>query len=292
MGRKRCFSGRWLPLGTVSVVLLAMGCGGQGAEGAEGPPPAGPHAEGGEAAAEPQGAPADSDVHPLLAQLRPEGAADVLEALERSPGDAVAYLRAAQRYADTDAAGMAVVWGLSAGAIHAGSHPEAAALVVRVLRERTEVGHTEEGRAVAVRLAPGRQVPAVAQPDGSLRVPILHAFEQFVAAAMAYAGVDTWDAVGVRKGIEALLSGTFRDALPFALDIELVHWLGALAEAGHLEAFVQRFFGPVFADAFDEYEQTHPEALEEARAYVAANPFEPTSVVMPDDLIPMALPQE
>jgi hypothetical protein len=165
-------------------------------------------------------------------------------------------------------------------------------LVVRVLRERTEAGATEEGRAVAVRLAPGRQVPAVARPDGSLRVPLLHAFEQFVAAAMAYTGIDTWDAAGVRQGLEALLSGTFRDVLPFALDSELVHWLGAVAEAGHIEAFVQLLFAPVFANAFDEYERSHAEALEGARAYLAAHPFKPTSAVMPDDLIPMALPQQ
>lgn len=206
--------------------------------------------------------------------------------LERSPGEPAALARAATFYAGTDAAGMALLWGLT----HAATAPESgereaiALAMARVLRERITVTSNDgNSRRVSTRLAPGA-MPALARPDGSVHAPVAHVFElQFVPALARFTG--EWrlsDAVTAFAMYVAMIEQN-----PGPLDgyVELHAWLVRLRAAGHLEAFLIDALGPAFPEEHAAYTQSNEAALTAARAYVTEQPLRSSHAVLPDRLV-------
>lgn len=222
--------------------------------------------------------------HPALAPLRPPGADAALAALEADPPDAEGYARAALFYAGTDAAGMALVYGLSYAAMEprGARREELGVAMARVLAERITITSDGATRRVATSLAPGA-MPAIAAADGSLSAPIAHLFELQMGPALAR--VDgQWtlaSIVAVWTSYVALLG---QQASPFAAGLELHRWLLDVEGAGHLEAFVTSAFGPAFPDERAQYESSHEGAIAASDVWIAAHPLRPTRGVMPDDL--------
>lgn len=218
--------------------------------------------------------------HPALAPLRPAGADPVLAALERAPAEPGAYARAAAFFADTDVAGMTLLYGLSHVAM--GGDPVAVAEpMARVLRERITVVPTSSGRQVSTRLAPGT-MPAFADASGSLEAPLAHLFEVQVTIALAGFG-GTWTLDGVTEAVSAYVAMLRSPNTLLDARLELHQWLLALEGAGHLPSFVALAFGPAFPDQASL-------ATDGARAWIAANPLRPRQALMPDALMP--LPQQ
>lgn len=225
--------------------------------------------------------------HRALAPLRPDGAQAVLGPLEGGPPDADALARAAVFYADTDAAGMTLLWGLAHGAMRGGSDPDpdVASAIVQVLDERIKVSQQDGKTNVSTKLAPGA-VPVI-QRDGEQLAPVAHLFEQFFAPTLGPAVVDGWS----REDYVQALAGfvQFQHGKSTFLDehIEVLSWLGRLHEAGHLEAFFVLLLGAALPDALAAYEQTHADGLAAARSYLTSHPFRPSRAVLPDDLVPL-----
>lgn len=262
------------PILLVSLVYLA-GCGGGSAGGASSGPTETSSA-GGEAPRSSSRAP----VHPALAPLRPAGADDVLAAIERAPRAPAAYARAAAFFADTDVAGMTLVYGLSHVAM-GGEPSEVAGSMARVLRERITTTPTERGRRVSTRLAPG-SMPAIAAEDGSMSAPVAHVLEvQLLPTLAAFDG--QWTLPQIAAALSGYASGR---GAPLDARLELQRWLAELVAAGHVEGLVGLAFGPAFPDELATFEAAStPGAIDAARAWIAAHPFRPSRPVLPDDLV-------
>ena len=217
--------------------------------------------------------------HPALAPLRPFGADGVLAAIEHAPHDAAAYARAAAFFADTDVAGMTLVYGLSYVAM--GGEPiEVASSMARVLRERITTTPTEDGRRVSTRLAPG-SMPALAAADGSISAPIAHVLEMQLLLGLAMFD-GQWTLPQIATVLSVYASGR---GGPLDAHLELQRWLADLAAGGHLEGFVGLAFGPAFPGDLATLEAATPGAIDAARAWIGAHPFRPSRAVLPDDLV-------
>lgn len=223
--------------------------------------------------------------HAALAPLRPAGAEAVLAPLERGERGAAAYARAASFYARTDAAGMGLIYGLTCAALspECAGDERIASLMAGVLRERISMTEQGESRRVSTRLAPG-SMPAIQARDGSLSAPVAHLFEvQFVPALVEFHG--TWTLEGVVGALANYVSISAQHASPVSANLELDGWLAELAAAGHLDAFVAMVFGPAFGPELASWDASHPRAIDAARTWATANPFEPTQAPLPDDLV-------
>lgn len=225
--------------------------------------------------------PAPSSRHEALAPLRPAGTEEALEGLERDPGSARAHARAAISYAPTDAAGMAILWGLTRAAMSPDALDEAevAAAMVSVLRERAVVTREGSRGSVSVRFAPGA-VPAFEAPDGSVSAPVAHVFEMMFAPALAiFDGEWSLHSIAAVLGLYVTM---LERGSPLDSYVELHRWLVRLAAGGHLEAFVHAVFGPAFPDERTAYDAARVDAM---RAHVRENPLRPTHAVLPDHLV-------
>ncbi len=227
-------------------------------------------------------APAEAEParHPALAPLRPAGSEAVLASLGETPGPRQ-HADAAAFYADTDAAGMTIVWGLTAGAInfdHAW-RADVAAAMKRVLSDRIEV--TEGGARTSVRLAPGA-TPALQQPDGSLLAPTAHLFETVFSAAVAPVAASRsgleWTGETLRQVLDAYTQ-LAAQGTPIDSVAPINGWLVELQQAGHLDGFAVHVFDAATAD--------DAAAVDAARGWVAAHPPTIDRATMPDDLVPM-----
>jgi len=252
----------------LAVSLLACG-GGAPDEPAGEPASAPPPSSGGEAAAGDE-----DDFRAQLLPLRPEGSAAILAAVQ-SPADASAHADAAVFFAGTDVAGMAIVYGLTHGALDFDSarRAEVAGAMQRVLRER--VVRSNEG-GVSVRLAPGDSAPALATDEG-IFVPLPYLFEQLFGAAAASALVsDAGPAHAMMMYMQ--VADNFRRSNAY---FPVNDWLLALRDAGHLDAFTAH----VFDLSADEA------ALAAAREWIAEHPLEqPRGAPLPDQLVNIGTP--
>lgn len=217
--------------------------------------------------------------HPALAPLRPAGTEAVLASLEEAPRPR-GHAEAATRYAGTDAAGMALVWGLTAGAInfdHAW-RVEVATTMKQVLSERIVV--TEGGAHIAIHLAPGA-TPALQQPDGSLLAPVAHLFETVFSAAVApvaAAAANGWSGDAVRGLVDGYAQLVARGT-PIDPVMPLNQWLVELRQAGHLDGFALHVFDAATPDDVA--------AVDAARTWVVDHPLTIDRATLPDDLVPM-----
>jgi hypothetical protein len=229
--------------------------------------------------------------------LRPAGAEALLAPLERDPRPAPPYASAAIFYANTHVAGMALIWGVTYGAIDPDGPQTAAvaAAMARVLRERVTFQGNGGQAHIATKLAPGEMI-VLAQPgtpEGAPKVlvaSVAHLFEgAFVLAIGMSMGTATDRAFtlsSISRTFATFVSVIEQRKTPFDPRLEIQGWLGEAARAGQLEPFIHRVFGPAFPAELTTYEAAHPGAMAAARAYVAARPFRPTRPSLPDTLEP------
>lgn len=210
--------------------------------------------------------------HPALAPLQPPGSDAVDEGLTRAPRRADAYAESARFYAETDAAGMALLYGLAHVAL-GGDDGAVSDAMARVLRERITVTGDTTRRHVSTRLAPG-SMPAFASDDGSMRAPVAHVFELALVPALA-----TFLGEWTMPVVVAMLDGYVQRGHSLLDEaVELNGWLGQLAEAGHLPGFAALAFGPGLGLEIGEDAAA-------AREWIETHPFAPTRAFFPDDLV-------
>jgi hypothetical protein len=214
--------------------------------------------------------------HPALAPLRPGGSDAVLAALAATLSSE-AHADAASFYADTDAPGMTIFWGLTAGAA-AFDHPrraELAGAMKRVLQERVVVA--DGGARISVRFAPGA-TPAFEQPDGTLLAPVAHLFETVFTAALAPVAAAGWSPESMVGMVDAYAQIAARGT-PIDPVAPIQRWLVELRAAGHLNGFALHVFDVAAAE--------DAAAVEAARQWAGAHPLILERATMPDELVPM-----
>lgn len=286
----------------VRVALVGWAVGALGAcGGAAAPPRASPKPPASAAPAAPQlaapapepaaeAAPAEPQESPgfaeAMASLRPSGTEAALASLGAAPASAEPYAQAAIAYATSDAAGMALLWGMTYQAMGGGASDAALARALsQVLVERIVAGPAENGQDVnfSLRLAPGR-MPLRQHPDGSLEAPLVHVFEAlFGRAVMGFRPPWTveqfHDAISTWAGTVSVL-GT-----PLDEKVELNRWLVLTAKAGHLEAFCFQLLGSAHPAELKAYKATSSAELKAYKNYLKGAALEPSRAVMPDDLV-------
>lgn len=214
-----------------------------------------------------------ADYQAALAPLRPAGSDVSLVALSAEPS-ASAHANAALFYANTDAAGMTLLWGMSscAGDVDA-AHGEEVAQAMRDVLTRRVSGQDGE---LSIRFAPGA-TPALNQ-DGQTYVPLAYLFEQFIGVALAGASTTDagsgWTADVLAEAWSAYLQVSER-APEYKQAVALHGWLARLSAAGHLPGFVAH----AFRLPYDE------EKTADARTWALANPLVVPRATLPDDLI-------
>jgi hypothetical protein len=214
--------------------------------------------------------------------LRPDGSDVVLDRLAGAPTDAAAHAAAARFFANTDAAGMSLIWGTAHAAL-GGTDPAVPEAMLSVLRGRVTATSTGTTRSVSTRLAPGA-VPVLVI-DGVGSAPVAHLYEIRVSPALAIWGGSAIDLGDLTAIVRAISESGHPGAAGFDAHVELVQWIAALTAAGHLDAFVARLFAVALPEQAAAHFTAHPEARAALEAFVAAHPFRPTHAVMPDDLV-------
>ena len=213
--------------------------------------------------------------HPALAPLRPTGADAVLGPLAASPG-VEEHAAAALFYAQTDAPGMTLLWGMTAGAV-AFDHPRRAELAgaMRGVLERRVIANGDG--QVSVRLAPGA-TPAFQLADGRMVAPMCHLYEVVIGTALAPQASSGWSATTLRAAMDTYAQiaaqGTPVDAV-----IPLHAWLVQLEAAGHLDGYT--------AHVFDVATPEDEAKVQAAREWIAANPLQLARATLPIDLVPL-----
>lgn len=217
-----------------------------------------------------------ADYQAALEPLRPPGSGPSLAAL-RADRSASAYADAAIHYADTDAAGMTLLWGMTSCALNADApHGDAVARAMQgVLVRRV----TRNDGELSIRLAPGA-TPAL-QRGGEVFIPLAYFFEQFMGAALAgSSGVresDGWSANALAEAWSNYLQLSAR-AAEYNSAVDLHAWLARLAGEGHLAGFVAHAFRLPAAEA----------SIQAAREWALAHPLVVQRVTLPDDLVQMS----
>ena len=240
-----------------------------------------------EPAPEPKPEPTDEAAFAkALAPLRPGTALSTVQALEKAPGDAQAYAKAALAYAETDAPGMTLIWALHYQAM--GGGPEDAkvsAALGKVLRERILVKSQQGSEEVMfnVRLAPG-QMPVKVLADGAMQAPLAHVFEALFGTMLTgFRPPWTVEAFHDVLSSWAGVISTRGTALDELLVID--GWLVETAKAGHLEAFCYQLLGAAFPAELKAYKAASAAELKAYKDYLKTNAFKPRRAVLPDDLV-------
>jgi hypothetical protein len=281
------------------VLLSLAACGGatapkpaaaQPVTSAAPPPPPPPLPEGAPADTAPEATPAQPQDSPgfadAIAGLRPSGTEAALASLTAAPGSAEAYASAAIAYSATNVAGMTLLWGMSYQAMGGGPSDAALARAVsKVLVERIVASPAENGDDLSfnLRLAPG-QMPGRRNADGSVEVPLAHAFEAvFGPAVVGFR--PPWTVEQFHDAVSTWLGLVSARGTPLDQTLELGNWLVATAKAGHLGAFCFQLLGSAYPEELKAYKASSGAELKAYKAYLKDAAFKPSRALLPDELV-------
>lgn len=221
----------------------------------------------------------------LAAHGRRDEAVEVYQrGMAAEPTRPTNYLHAANSFANSRSGGMTLYWGEVFRVLEPDS-PRSAAMaetMLRVLRRNVSItsGASEDDTSIHVRLAPGA-APVTSQPDGTLAIPFVFAFEQEVGIPL---GVAFHHGVTLARLHAARLALLEQGSLS---STELFRWLAELTAAGHLPAYDHWLFGPAFPEEAEAWAATHGSEREALRAYLDAHAFRPTSATRIDQPVPV-----
>lgn len=222
-----------------------------------------------------------------LDALRPDSVTNTLAALDRNPDDVEAYARGAIAYADTDVAGMTLVWGQTYRLLdgHGRKTVEVTGAMARVLREKVTFTPPND---VELRFAPGA-MPVLPASGHRYFAPFAHLYEHSMngignAAAL---GLSTFEGASAVFAVQTQL--VCNDGAP-VLQEEFYAALCELAAAGHRDAYAHWVIGPAFSTAWETWAAAHAQQVDAFQRYLAAHPFRPMTATRPDDLHPVRPP--
>jgi len=222
-----------------------------------------------------------------LDPLRPAPVRPTLDALDRNPDDTEAYARGAIAYADTDVAGMTLVWGQTYRVLdpHGRKTVDVANAMSRVLREKVTFTAPSD---VVLHFAPGA-MPVLPASGHRYFAPFAHLYEHSMngignAAAL---GLSTYEGQSAVFAVQSQL--VCRDGAA-VLEEEFYTLLCGLATEGHRDAYAHWVIGPAFSTEWETWKGAHEPAVEAMQRYLAAHPFRPQHATRPDDLHPVRPP--
>lgn len=222
-----------------------------------------------------------------LDSLRPEPVRPTLDALDRNPDDTEAYARGAIAYADTDVAGMTLVWGQTYRLLdtHGRKTVDVANAMARVLREKVTFTPPNE---VELRFAPGA-MPVLPASGNRYFAPFAHLYEHSMNGIgnAAAQGLSTYEGASAVFAVQTQL--VCRDGAA-VLEEEFYTALCGIAAGGHREAYAHWVIGPAFSTEWEAWRAAHENQVEAFQRYLSANPFRPAAATRPDDLHPVRPP--
>ena len=222
-----------------------------------------------------------------LDPLRPESVQSTLAALDRNPDDVEAYARGAIAYADTDVAGMTLVWGQTYRLLdsHGRKTVDVTNAMARVLREKVTFTPPND---VELRFAPGA-MPVLPAAGNHYYAPFAHLYEHSMngignAAAL---GLSTFEGASAVFAVQTQL---VCDDGAAVLEEEFYVALCGIAQGGHRDAYAHWVIGPAFSTEWETWSRAHSAQVEAFQRYLASHPFRPTTATRPDDLHPVRPP--
>lgn len=229
-----------------------------------------------------QAPPPSGRTAPELATLRPASVDGPLAAVTRLAEDSDAAARGAIAYADTDVAGMTLVWGQAYRILdhHGRRTVDVATAMARVIRERFTVSAT----GVDARLAPAG-MPIITGPDGRTFAAFGFVYQRWLERMTApTAALDTFE------GAAAVFEGqatTMCHGTEPVLDDPTFHWICDVAGAGMTATYARWVIGPAFGPAWEAWQTAHASDVDALERFMSTHPFRPRRATRADDLHPI-----
>lgn len=222
-----------------------------------------------------------------LDPLRPEPVRPMLTALDRNPDDTEAYARGAIAYADTDVAGMTLVWGQTYRLLDPTGRKtvDVTNAMARVLREKVRVVPPNQ---VELTFAPGA-MPVLPASGNRYFAPFAHLYEHSMNGIgnAAAQGLSTFEGAASVFSVQVQL--VCRDGAA-VLEEEFYTFLCGVGAGGHRDAYAHWVIGPAFPSDWSTWQTSHDDSYQAFQRYLASHPFRPMTATRPDDLFPVRPP--
>jgi tetratricopeptide (TPR) repeat protein len=207
-----------------------------------------------------------------------------LRGTQVEPTFAANYLHLAVLFSQSDAPGMALVYGETFRLLEpkTSRSQEVAKLIVEVCRRSVKLekkGKKTEGQ---VSLAP-KETTATMEGHGSdvrLKMPMPLALELAFGPGLVSAHIDGFGLASLHRARRAFLDFVKKDASNKTVSVDwntmpVFRWLRDLDAAGHLEAYDYWLYGPALPDELARWEKTHGAQVEAFHRYQAEHPLFP-----------------